>query len=244
MLSTPLNQILVIDIETASNHGRYEDMEETWQQLWNEKAGRTQPEGIDAGEWYSARAGVMAEFARVVCISMAIFTGANDRPKLRVKSIAGNDEKKILEELIAVLESFQSAGRNFCFAGHNIREFDLPFLCRRMIIHRLVIPSGMNFQNKKPWEVTMLDTFQHWRFGDFKNYTSLKLLAAVLGLPSPKEDIDGSMVGPMFWEKDPALQQENMQKIVTYCERDVITTANIIRRFRNEPVIMNEEIER
>lgn len=244
MLSTPLNQVLVIDIETASSHSRYADMGEEWQQLWIEKTGRSLPEGIDAGEWYSARAGVMAEFGRVVCVSMAIFTGSNERQGLKVKSVWGNDERKLLEEVIVILESLQSSGRNFCFAGHNIREFDIPFLSRRMIINGLVIPPGMNFQNKKPWEINMLDTFQHWRFGDYKNYTSLKLLAAVLGLPSPKEDLDGSMVSPLFWESDPEVQKENLQKIAAYCERDVITTANIIRRFRNEPVISNESVER
>lgn len=244
MLSTPLNQILVIDIETACNHSRYNDMDETWQNLWKEKVGRSIPDGMDAGEWYAARAGVMAEFGRVVCVSMAIFSGAAEKPGLRLKSVFGNDEKKILEEFIALLGSFQAAGRNFCFAGHNIREFDIPFLCRRMIIHGLVIPDCMNFQNKKPWEVNMLDTFQHWRFGDYKNYTSLKLLAAALGLPSPKEELDGSMVSPLFWEKDIGIQIANLQKIAAYCEKDVITTANIIRRFRNEPVIEADEMER
>ncbi|RYG33762.1 MAG: 3'-5' exonuclease, partial [Chitinophagaceae bacterium] len=216
MLSTPLNHVLVIDIETASNHDRYNAMDAQWQMLWNEKVSRSLPEGVAAEEWYSERAGVMAEFGRVVCVSMAIFTGNGDKTGLKIRSVSGTDERKILEEVIGILNNLQNAGRNVCFAGHNIREFDIPFLSRRMIIHGLSIPACMNFQNKKPWEISMLDTFQHWRFGDYKNYTSLKLLAASLGLPSPKEEIDGSMVGPLFWEKDPERQQENLRKITAY----------------------------
>ena len=243
MVSTPLNQLLVIDIETACSHPSYADLPETWKTLWEEKVSRNLPEGINADEWYGARAGVMAEFARVVCVSMAIFTGSAEKPGLKLRSVSNADEKQLLTELVSVLENLKNAGRNFCFAGHNIREFDIPFLCRRMIIHGITIPSCMDFQNKKPWEVNMVDTFQYWRFGDFKNFTSLKLLAAALSLPSPKDDLDGSMVSPLFWERDPAIQQQNLERIVAYCEKDVLTTANIIMRFRNESPIELENVE-
>lgn len=243
MISTPLSQLLVIDIETACSHGSYDDLPEMWKGLWEEKVSRNLPEGMNAGEWYGARAGIMAEFGRVVCISMAIFTGNAENSGLKLRSVSGSDEKILLEDFASVLENFQKARPGFCFAGHNIREFDIPFLCRRMIINGIRIPSCMDFQNKKPWEVSMVDTFQYWRFGDYKNFTSLKLLAAAMGLPSPKDDLDGSMVSPLFWEKDPAVQQENINRIVAYCEKDVITTANIVRRFRNEAAIALENVE-
>lgn len=239
MVTFPFQELMVIDIETAPNAAVFTDLDERWQTLWTDKVQRQLPEDTDAAAFYPQRAGVMAEFARVVCICAAVFTGDG----LRVKSFEHEDERTLLQQFAAVASSTTKSGKPWCFAGHNIREFDIPFLCRRMLIHGLPLPDALSFQNKKPWEIPVVDTFQLWRFGDFKNYTSLNLLAAALGLSSPKEDIDGSMVGALFWEPDPEQQRKNVARIVTYCKKDVVTTANILRRFSALPIIEEEAVE-
>lgn len=216
MKEIDLSQVLVIDIETASTAPRYDLLDDSWQELWTEKTAHQIPEEMTPGNFYEKRAGVMAEFSRVVCISIALFTRTQAGPGLRLKSIYHDDEKVLLNEWVSLLGQ-----RQWVFAGHNIREFDLPFLCRRMIIQGIPLPASMDIQNKKPWEIQILDTFQYWRFGDYKNYTSLKLLAAALNLPSPKEDIDGSMVGKLFWEQDEEKRKENIERIIAYCQKEV-----------------------
>ena len=130
----------------------------------------------------------------------------------------------------------EANNNKWSFTGHNIKEFDIPFICRRLLINGLNIPPFLDFQNMKPWETNMVDTFQYWRFGDYKHYTSLKLLAAALNVPSPKDDIDGSMVGEVYWV------EKNLERIVTYCQKDVVTVANIILRFKHLPLLNDEQL--
>jgi len=186
--------LIIIDIETASENPSFENMNEEWQLLWQEKTARSVPDGTTVAEFYPMRAGVMAEFAKIICISIAYFNKETTL-SMRVKSFYGHDEKKILNDFIATINKIESLNSKWCFAGHNIKEFDIPFICRRLLINQVKIPAYLDFQNMKPWETNIVDTFQYWRFGDYKNYTSLKLLAVALGIPSPKDDIDGSMVG-------------------------------------------------
>ncbi len=244
MQNIRLENLLLIDIETVSEHPQFNSLDESWQQLWAEKVQRSLPDDITASEFYPQRAGVMAEFAKVICISVGYFKKENTTQKLRVKSFYGDDEKKILQDFIAALEIKESNNNKWSFTGHNIKEFDIPFLCRRLLINDFAIPSFLDFQNMKPWETNMIDTFQYWRFGDYKHYTSLKLLAAALNVPSPKDDIDGSMVGEVYWAEGTLDEKEkNLQRIVTYCQKDVITTGNIILRFKNVPLLSAEQIE-
>ncbi len=236
------DDLIVIDIETASEYSAYHKMPDYWQQLWDEKTARVRPEGINAAEFYPQRAGVMAEFSKVVCISMGYFIKEQNL-KIRVKSFYGFDEKKILTDFLATVTRIESLNKNWCFAGHNIKEFDIPFICRRLVVNGIRIPAYLDFQNMKPWETNIVDTFQYWRFGDFKNYTSLKLLAATLGIPSPKDDIDGSMVGELFWNSDDDQRQINLKRIAVYCQKDVVTTANIILKFKNILPVHNDDVE-
>jgi 3'-5' exonuclease len=155
---------------------------------------------------------------------------------LRIKSFSGDDEKKLLEDFISTINQMHQTGNKWCFAGHNIKEFDIPFICRRLLIKGLPIPHYLGFQNMKPWDTNLVDTFQYWRFGDYKNFTSLNLLAASLNVPSPKDDIDGSMVGDVYW------QEKNLERITIYCQKDVVTVANIILRFKNLPLLTEEQI--
>jgi uncharacterized protein YprB with RNaseH-like and TPR domain len=227
MQNIKLENILVIDIETVPQLPDFNLLDATWQQLWEEKTQRLLPENTSPADFYTQRAGVMAEFAKIICISVGYFIQQGETQQLRIKSFYGDDEKKLLEDFMVMLNQVELKNNKWSFAGHNIKEFDIPFICRRLLVNRLPIPLYLDFQNMKPWETNTIDTFQYWRFGDYKNYTSLKLLAAALGVPSPKDDIDGSMVADVYWT------QKNLQRIVTYCQKDVLTVANIILRFKN-----------
>jgi 3'-5' exonuclease len=237
-----IEDLIVIDIETASVSASFNLLDEKWQELWQEKTARVLPDAVSAEEFYPMRAGVMAEFARIVCISIGYFT-KEQQLKMRVKSFYGDDEKKILTEFLQTVTKIESFNKQWCFAGHNIKEFDIPFICRRLLVNNMRIPAYLNFQNMKPWETNIVDTFQYWRFGDYKNYTSLKLLAAAMDVPSSKDDIDGSMVGELFHTGTPEERVINIKRIATYCQKDVVTTANIILRFKNIPLIHNDDVE-
>ena len=236
MNNVPLENLFLIDIETASEVKNYELLNDDWKQLWTEKIHKALPENITAEEYYPLRAGIMAEFAKVICISFGYFRNLNDTLQLRIKSFYSDNEKDTLENFIKTLYHLHAINSKWCFAGHNIKEFDIPFLCRRIIVNNLTIPPFMDFQNMRPWETPVTDTLHLWRFGDYKHYTSLKLLAAALGVPSPKDDIDGSMVGHVYWE------EKNLERIATYCQKDVVTVANVILRFKNMSLLTPEQV--
>ena len=234
--------LIIIDIETAAEHPSFEKMDNTWQQLWEEKVIRNIPEGMTAPEFYPLRAGVMAEFSKIICISIGYFNKEINL-RMRVKSFYGHDEKKILTDFITTLNKIESLNSKWCFAGHNIKEFDIPFICRRLLVNNISLPRYLDFQNMKPWETNIVDTFQYWRFGDYKHYTSLKLLAAAMGIPSPKDDIDGSMVGDLYWTGTEEERLSALKRIAVYCQKDVITTGNIILRFKNISPVPMEDID-
>ncbi|MFZ1529071.1 MAG: ribonuclease H-like domain-containing protein [Ferruginibacter sp.] len=228
--------IIIIDIETVSEHPSFDGLNEDWKHLWEEKVERQLPEGVTAGEFYPMRAGIMAEFSKIVCISMGYFT-KEPQLRMRVKSFYGHEEKMILTDFLATIHKIESINSKWCFAGHNIKEFDIPFICRRLLINHIPIPRFLDFQNMKPWETNLVDTFQYWRFGDYKHFTSLKLLAAALGLPSPKDDIDGSMVGDIYWKEN------DLQRIAVYCQKDVVTVGNIFLRLKGKQPVHPDDIE-
>ena len=231
-----VENLLLIDIETVPECASFNELSEDWRSLWTEKVQRSLPEDSSAEEFYGHRAGVMAEFAKVVCISIGYFKKEGTVYLLRLKSFYGEEEKKLLLDFISTLDQMEGRNNKWSFCGHNIKEFDIPFICRRLLINGIPIPPYLDFQNMKPWETNIIDTFQYWRFGDYKHYTSLKLLAAALGIPSPKDDIDGSMVAEVFWK------EKNLERIVTYCQKDVITTGNIVLRFKNMPLLTEAQI--
>ncbi len=232
----PLENFFIIDIETVSQSPDFSTLNEEWQKLWHEKVYRSVPDTTTIEDYYGQRAGVMAEFAKVICISLGYFKKENNTNQFRVKSIALENEKELLEKFIDTLNQLEAANNQWSFTGHNIKEFDVPFLCRRLLINNIPVPAYLDFQNMKPWETNMVDTFQYWRFGDYKNFTSLKLLAACMNVPSPKDDIDGSMVGHTYWKEN------NTERIVTYCQKDVVTVANIILRFKGLPLLNEMQV--
>ena len=237
MQNISVENLFLIDIETASCSEHYELLTEEWKELWTEKIYKTLPDNTTPQEYYSKRAGIMAEFAKVVCISIGYLKNENGNMQLRMKSFYSENEKEILEKFIETVCQLQAANNKWCFTGHNIKEFDIPFLCRRILVNNISIPDCFNFQAMKPWDVPVLDTLHLWRFGDYKHYTSLKLLAATLGVPSPKDDIDGSMVSEVYWK------EKDLKRIAVYCQKDVATVANIVLRFKNLPLLKEEQIK-
>jgi DNA polymerase elongation subunit (family B) len=227
-----LQQIMVLDIETVPQYPSFDELPVEFQQLWDQKTRFQRRDGETPGEFY-ARGGILAEFGKIICISVGIFSTKTEKLNLRIKSFYGDKEKEVLQSFIGLLKK-QSDTVIFC--AHNGKEFDYPYLCRRMLINGLKIPVQLNLHGKKPWEILHLDTMDLWKFGDFKNYTSLKLLAAVFGIPSPKDDIDGSMVNEVYWKEN------DIERIRTYCEKDVITTAQILLRFKSLALLSDEQI--
>lgn len=221
--------ILFLDIETVPENEFYKDLTEEKQELFALKTQYQRKEEFTPEEFYD-RAGIWAEFGKIVCISVGYFINfKSDDRKFRVTSLFG-DELKILEEFKSLLDKHFNKPQHLLCA-HNGKEFDFPFIARRMIVHQIELPQKLNLFGKKPWEISHLDTMELWKFGDYKHYTSLKLLTSILGIPSPKDDISGSEVGGVFYK------EKNINRIVTYCEKDTIAIAQLLLRFNNEPLI-------
>lgn len=225
-----LTKVLVIDIETVPGVPDFQHLPPMWQGLWEEKVSKTMPENFSAGEYYPQRAGILAEFGKIICISCGFFYHESGGDiHFKIKSVSGDDERVLLDDFVSLLNSFHEKRGLIIMAGHNIKEFDIPYLCRRMIINGVGLPDSLQLYGKKPWETNLLDTLELWKFGDYKNYVSLKLLAAVLGINTPKDDIDGSMVQNVYYN------EKNLPRIVVYCQKDVVTVANILLHFKNLP---------
>jgi hypothetical protein len=199
-----------------------------WKSLWVDKISKTVPENISPEESYLLRAGILAEFGKVICISTGYFyENANKEICLKIKSIFGDDEKTLLQSFLQITDAFYKVNNRFQFAGHNIREFDVPYICRRLLINNIDLPYYLQLHGAKPWEIEMVDTLQWWKFGDYKNYISLNLLANVLDIPTSKGDMDGSKVRDVYYNDN------DLERIKVYCEKDVVVVANVILRFKN-----------
>jgi hypothetical protein len=237
MAQLPLGNILFLDIETVSQQPTFEALPDGWKPLWNRKAELLlRNKEQETPESIYGRAAIYAEFGKIVCISCGVLQGPAAERKIILKSFYDDDEKQLLLAFTAMLNSWNTGGPKYLCA-HNGKEFDFPYMCRRMVVHNIPIPPLLHLTGKKPWEVNHLDTMELWKFGDFKSYTSLNLLAFTLGVPTPKDDIDGSMVGETYW------QEKDIDRIVTYCQKDVVTVAQIYLRMQQEPLIANENIE-
>lgn len=228
-----IENILFLDIETVPCEENFNLLDDEWKLLWEQKTQYQRKDEYTPEDFYE-RAGIWAEFGKIICLSAGYFTIKGDVRQFRVTSFFG-DEPKILRDFCNLLSNhFNGAQHLLC--GHNAKEFDLPFIARRMIINGIAMPDKLNLFGKKPWEVPHLDTLELWKFGDYKHFTSLKLLTKVLGIPSPKGDIDGSQVGHVFYVEN------DIDRIVTYCEKDVIAVAQVFLRLRREALLMDDEI--
>lgn len=230
--------LIFLDIETVSQKARFDELDETWQELWTIKTGmlnRRSDAEATPDERYN-EAAIYAEFGKIICISVGAFRKQSDGSmKFHLKSFAGDDEKQLLIEFADMLNKRQEKGA-FQLCAHNGKEFDFPYIARRMTINKLKLPAAIDTAGKKPWEVNHLDTMELWKFGDFKSFTSLKLLAAAFGIPSPKDDIDGSQIYHVYWN------EKDLPRIVTYCQKDVLTVAQVFRGFRGEDLIPLEMV--
>ncbi len=230
-MNTKVNfeNILFLDIETVPEVEDFNDLPVEKQELFAIKTEYQRKDELSPEDFYE-RAGIWAEFGKIICISVGYFTSFNtSNRKFRVTSFFG-DEVKILEEFKNLLNNHFSKPQHL-LCGHNSKEFDFPYIARRMIINQIELPEKLNLFGKKPWEIAHLDTMELWKFGDYKHYTSLKLLTSILGVPSPKDDIDGSQVNAVFYK------EKDVDRIVTYCEKDTIAVAQLLLRFNNESLI-------
>jgi len=234
MLDTiKITNVLFLDVETAPLVYKYKDLSEKMKPLWDSKfrPDRYRDQQAETPETLYKKAGIYAEFAKIICISVGYFNEGT----FRVKSFYGDDEKEILETFSALLNKHFNR-KEHLLCAHNGKEFDFPFLCRRMLINGLKLPKTLNISGKKPWEVNHLDTMELWKFGDYKNFTSLNLLAGIFNIPTPKDDIDGSDVARVYWE------EKDLKRIVTYCQKDVLTVAQLLLRFMGQPLIENKNV--
>jgi predicted PolB exonuclease-like 3'-5' exonuclease len=230
-----LTNILFLDIETATEYPTYAQLPAEKKLLWDEKAQSLKQSETDTPEQLYEKAGLFAEFGKIVCISMGIVYNNSNGRFIKVKSFYGNDERNILIAFADFLHrNFNTAEKSLC--AHNGKGFDYPYICRRMLINRINLPTVLDIRGKKPWEIQLHDTLEIWKFGDYKGAASLKLLAGVFGIPSPKDDIDGSMVSNVFWV------DQNYERIATYCQKDIITLAQVFLCMQNEQLLDMEHI--
>lgn len=231
-----LKHVLVLDIETASATQDYSDQTEDMQAHWDRKSSFLRNENeLSSDEMYNDRAAIYAEFGKIITIGFGAFYMEDGKTKFRVKSIAYDDEKKILEEFVAIIQKFDQDNLRLC--GHNGKEFDFPYLCRRLIVNKIEIPWALDLGGKKPWEVNHIDTMELWKFGDRKSFTSLKLLTDLLEIPSSKSDMDGSKVNHTYYH-----EKGGLKKIETYCRGDVVATAQLYLRLNNLPLMEEKDI--
>ena len=230
-----VEDVMFLDIETVPESSSYELLKPAMQNLWDKKSRQFRTPDQTAHDVYE-RAGIYSEFGKIICISVGLIREKN--PFIfRLKSFFGKDEKLLLSEFSGMLSKFSRNHKESLLCAHNGKEFDFPYIARRMIINGLIIPEILDNAGKKPWEIKLLDTMDLWKFGDYKNYTSLDLLTSVLGIPTPKDDIDGSMVAGIYYNED------NLQRIVQYCEKDVLAIGRVLLRFMNLPGIDEDKIE-
>lgn len=226
-----MESILFLDIETVPAFSSYAEMPERMKKCWDKKAQSFKKTDDDTSESLYQRAGIYAEYGKIVCISVAYMR----KHVLRIKSFYGDNENDLLSDFAALLKHYFNSPKHFLCA-HNGKEFDFPYLCRRMLIHKIPLPSVLNVSGKKPWETTFLDTMDMWRFGDYKNYTSLEVLALLFNIDTPKDDLDGSMVAQTYWE------DHDLERIKTYCEKDVLTIVQLYLSYQGKDLLKKEDI--
>jgi 3'-5' exonuclease len=243
MLKSDLPKIMFLDIETVPQTSDFSELPAELAHLWEDKFNlihKRMPEKYDeettAAEGFNKSAGIYSEFGRIVCISVGFIHFHDSEMHFRTKSFSGDNEKQLLSDFIQLLTKFCTS-REHTLCGHNIKEFDIPYICRRILINGLALPPIFQIAGKKPWEINFIDTLELWKFGDYKNYTALKLLTAVFGIPTPKDDIDGSQVAEVYYK------EKNVERIALYCQKDVVATAQVFLRMNGMELIMTENIE-
>jgi DNA polymerase elongation subunit (family B) len=240
-----LYNTLFLDIETAPCAQDFEEMDEEMQDLWHLKCRSLlkrptdELEAEEIADLFKQRAGIYAEFGKIICVSVGFLTRQQDssEPVIRLKSFTNHVEASLLQDFSELLSKHFNNPDKFAICGHNIKEFDVPYLCRRLLVNQLPLPKLLDIAGKKPWETKhLLDTLEMWKFGDIKNYTSLRLLCALFGIPSPKDDITGADVGQVYWE------ERDLDRIARYCEKDVLATAQLYLKLKRLPLLRDNQV--
>jgi uncharacterized protein YprB with RNaseH-like and TPR domain len=228
--------VLFLDIETVPQCESYDSVPDKFKEFWEKKSAYFRDEDQSASDVYQ-RAGIYSEFGKIICISVGILINKSEKKAFRLKSFFGDDEKIILAEFAQMLKKYHASNSDLQLCAHNGKEFDFPYISRRMLIHGVRLPKLLDTAGKKPWEVMFLDTMELWKFGDYKNYTSLNLLTQIFNIPTPKDDIDGSMVADVYYK------EKDISRIVKYCEKDVLAIAQLLLKYKGESLIDQENVE-
>lgn len=235
-MTPELRDILFLDIETVACTDTFQSLDERLKVQWSRKAGfLKREEGLTDEDLFHQRAGIYAEFGKIICIAVGkLYDTESGEIGLKTKAYFGHDEKKILLDFNTLLEKMEGATVRLC--AHNGKEFDFPYMSRRMLIHGISLPAALNLSGRKPWETPHLDTMEMWKFGDYKHYTSLDLLTAIFNIPSSKSDMDGSQVNAVYY------RDKNLDKIKTYCVSDVVVLTQLYLKMKNLPLIDTKNI--
>lgn len=230
------DQVLFLDVETVPLHENYDKVPERQKKFWDHKASFLAKKEDDTPAQLYERAGIYSEFGKIVCISSGYIKQSFGENQLHIKSFYGDDEKEVLQGFLEILNRVSSSMQKWYLCAHNGKEFDFPYIARRLLVNGLPVPSILDVRGKFARDIQLIDTMELWKFGDYKSFVSLDLLANIFGIPSPKTDMDGSMVRKVYYE------EKNLEKIAEYCSKDVITLARVFMRFKNEPDIDDESI--
>ncbi len=224
------SKILFLDIETVPQVYRFQDLNNTSKSLWSKKTKYLQEKDQLSAEEVYEKAGIYAEFGKIICISVGFLIQAKGEMQIRLKSFSSLNEKKLLQGFIDLLNTHYNHN-SYILCAHNGKEFDFPYISRRLLVNEMKLPILLNNAGKKPWEINNIDTLELWKFGDYKHYTSLELLTNIFNIPTPKDDIDGSQVAKIFYE------DQDIDRIINYCEKDVIATIQLFQKYRGQDLI-------
>lgn len=224
------SKILFLDIETVPQVYRFQDLNDTSKSLWSKKTKYLQEKDQLSAEEVYEKAGIYAEFGKIICISVGFLIQAKGEMQIRLKSFSSMNEKKLLQGFIDLLNTHYNHN-SYILCAHNGKEFDFPYISRRLLVNEMKLPILLNNAGKKPWEINNIDTLELWKFGDYKHYTSLELLTNIFNIPTPKDDIDGSQVAKIFYE------DQDIDRIINYCEKDVIATIQLFQKYRGQDLI-------
>lgn len=230
-----LEKVLFLDIETVPQVYLPQDLDKETRKLFGTKLNVSPDEIGNFEEAYFRRAGILAEFGKIICISVGFLHETNTGRQLRLKSFYHDDEETLLLQFKRLLDEHYNTPYHL-LCGHNAKEFDFPYICRRMLIHGIELPNILNMAGKKPWEIAHLDTMELWKFGDYKAYTSLALLCHVFKIPTPKDDISGADVARVYYEEN------NLERIKVYCEKDVVALIQLFLRMQGESLVDESEV--
>ena len=224
------SKVLFLDIETVPLAYRFSELNEASKYLWDKKTKYLQEkEQLSAQDIYE-KAGIYAEFGKIICISVGFIVQTNGEFQIRLKSFSSTNEKELLQDFIDLLNSHYNHN-SYTLCAHNGKEFDFPYISRRLLINEMKLPKLLDNAGKKPWEINNIDTLELWKFGDYKHYTSLELLTNIFNIPTPKDDIDGSQVAKIYYEDG------DLDRIINYCEKDVVAIIQLFQKYRGEKLI-------